>query len=95
VSGSPPGGDCLLQRSIDRREVGVQRGAEGVDRRDNGERDPCRDQTVFDRRRTRFILPELQKSIAQSRLRFRQSECAPALRSTSASTRESTGDALK
>lgn len=62
----------LFQRRVDRSEVGVQRGAEAVDRRDNGKRDAGRNQTIFNRGRPRLIRPELLKNIPQVRLRMRK-----------------------
>lgn len=62
--------DRLFQRRVDRSEVGVQRGAKAVDRRDNGKRDAGRDQTIFNRGRPRLIRPELLKNVPQVRLRM-------------------------
>jgi hypothetical protein len=45
----------LLQRAIDRSELGIERGAETIYRRDNRKRDARCDQTVFNRGCTRLI----------------------------------------
>jgi hypothetical protein len=56
----------LFQRGVDAGEVGIQRGAETVDCRDNGKRDPGRDQAVFNRGRAGLIRPKSQKNVPQS-----------------------------
>lgn len=48
----------LFQRSADRAERSAQRRAETVDGRDDGDGNAGRDQTVFDRGGTGFVLQE-------------------------------------
>ena len=54
---TPPRGGSLLsfQRSVDRGEVGIERGAQTIHRRDDCERDPGRNQTIFNRGSPRLI----------------------------------------
>src|SRR5882724_10215984 len=60
------GGEELLQRAIDRRELGVEVAAQTVHDRDDRKRDTGRDQTVFNRGRSRLIGQELQKAALQT-----------------------------
>ena len=48
----------LLQRGVDRGELGVQVGAEAVDDSDNRERNAGRNQAVFDSGSTGLVLHE-------------------------------------
>ena len=56
--------DCLLQRRVERRELGVERAAETVHDGDDGQRDAGGDQAVFDGRGAALVL---QKSAKQKR----------------------------
>jgi hypothetical protein len=58
-------GQELLQRAIDRSELGIEIGAETIHRRDNRKRDARRDQTVFNRGCTRLIRQKLQEATPQ------------------------------
>src|SRR5437899_9881891 len=51
----------LLQRVVDRGELGVQRGAEAVDRGKNHNRNTRCDQSIFDGGGAGFVIPKLQK----------------------------------
>jgi hypothetical protein len=51
----------LLQRVVDRGELGVQRGAEAVDRSKNHNRNTRCDQSVFDGGGAGLVIPKLQK----------------------------------
>src|SRR3954451_9335801 len=53
----------LFQRAVDRRELGVQGAAEGVDDGDDGERDAGRDQSVFDGGGAGLILHETRNKV--------------------------------
>ena len=58
----------LLQRAVDRGELGVEGGAETVDRRDDRERDARCDQAVFDRGCPGFVGQKLPDVMLQFRL---------------------------
>ncbi len=58
-------GQELLQRTIDRSELGIEIGAETIHRRDNRKRDTRCDQTVFNRGCTRLIGQKLQEATPQ------------------------------
>lgn len=75
---TPPRGGSLLsfQRSVDRGEVGIERGAQTIHRRDDCERDPGRNQTIFNRGSPRLIRQKLQEATSQLRL-LDQDESAP------------------
>jgi len=47
--------DGLLQRSIDRRELGVELYADAVHDGDDGKLNTSRDQSIFDGCRARFV----------------------------------------
>ena len=66
----------LLQRGIDRRELGVEVRTEAVHHGNDRERDARRDQAIFDRGRPRFIRQKLQKVMLQLRLRWNCAEFA-------------------
>jgi hypothetical protein len=59
----------LLQRGIERRELGVEGRTQAIHHGDDRERDARRDQTIFDRGRPRFIRQKSQKVMLQLRLR--------------------------
>lgn len=65
---SPPreGEKSSLQRTIDRTELGIEVRAQSVHHRDDGKRDTRRNQTVFDRGRTRLIGQELPENTLQN-----------------------------
>jgi hypothetical protein len=60
----PATGDVLLQRRIERRELGVERGAQTVHRSDDRERNASGDQAVFNGGGAAFVF---QKSANQKR----------------------------
>jgi hypothetical protein len=49
----------LLERTIDRSEVGIEGAAEQIDRGDDRQRNAGCDQTIFNCRCTLFVRPEL------------------------------------
>jgi hypothetical protein len=51
----PPTEVALLQRTVDRSELGVQLSAEAIHDGDNREGNASGDQSVFDRGRARFV----------------------------------------
>ena len=53
----------LLQRSRDVAELVAERGAQAVDRGDDGDADAGRDQSVFDRGGARLVLRETSKKV--------------------------------
>ena len=55
--------DCLLQRRVERRELGVERAAETVHDGDDGQRDAGGDQAVFDGGGAGFILRETRNQV--------------------------------
>jgi len=77
VSPRRRGGVGLFQRAVDAAEVGVQGRAEAIDRRDDRQRNPGRNQTIFNRGRPRLIGQKLQKNALQRRLRFREMRAGP------------------
>jgi hypothetical protein len=52
----PPTEVALLQRTVDRSELGIQLSAEAIHDGDNREGNASGDQSVFDRGRARFLL---------------------------------------
>ena len=64
-----PGPSCqrvnrrLLERGVDRSELGLQVAAEAVDDGDNGKRDAGSDQAVFDRGGAGLVLHKTSKQI--------------------------------
>ena len=62
----------LLQRAVDAAEVGIQGRAEAIDRRDDRQRDPGRNQAIFNRGRPGLVGQKLQKNALQCRLRFEE-----------------------
>ena len=58
----------LLQRVIDRREHGVEVRAQSVHRDDDGDRDACRDQSIFDGGCARGVREEFHNHALQFRL---------------------------
>ena len=58
----------LLQRAVDRGELGIQGGAEPIDHGDDRQRDARSDQAVFDRGCTCFIGQETLDVMLQLRL---------------------------
>ena len=58
----------LLQGVIDRREHGVEVRAQSVHRDDDGDRDACRDQSIFDGGCARGVREEFHNLALQFRL---------------------------
>jgi hypothetical protein len=66
---------CAGQAMLDRAEHGAQGGADAGDRRDDGERDTGRNQSVLDRSRAGLFLPKILNQCLHSFLpRFPLSE---------------------
>ena len=59
----------LLERAVDRGELGIQGRTEPIDRGNDRERDAGRDQPVFDRSRPRLVAQETLDVMLQRRLR--------------------------
>ena len=58
----------LLQRSVDRRELGIEVRPQTVHDRDDRKRDARRDQTIFNRGRTGLIGQEIPENTLQNYL---------------------------
>ena len=80
-------GQPLLQGAVDGGELGVQGGAEPIDRCDDRQRNTRRDQAVFDRGCARFVRQEFLDEMLQLRLQI-----SPP---TSLGARTTTGQHLK
>jgi hypothetical protein len=78
----------LLQRAVDRGELGVEGGAQAVDHRNDRERNSRRDETVLDRGCPRFVRQELLDMMLQLRLQM-------TLPPTALGARTTTGQHLK
>jgi hypothetical protein len=58
-------GSGLLQRTVDRTELGIEVRAQSVHHRDDGQRDTGCDQAIFNCRSTRFIRQKVQQGPLQ------------------------------
>lgn len=66
----------LFQRVVDRTKGGVERRAQAVHRSDDRQRDPCRNQAIFNRGSTRLIRQKFQKKTSQIGLLVRDESSA-------------------
>src|ERR1700682_3318066 len=62
----------LLQRGVNRGELGVQGGAEAVDRGNNRNRNAGRDQAVFNGGSARFVIQETRKKFGHIKAPVRE-----------------------